>query len=139
MLELRLLQGSLLKKVLEAIKDLVTDANFDCSSTGFSLQAMDSSHVALVALLLRSPFLVFLQTIFSAKISIFIHDFEINRCINMMRYNSLLMIISETRTEVLMREIMWFRPAKSIMSLQMLVINVHRLLFRASLVRAFAI
>lgn len=54
MLELRLVQGSLLKKVLEAIKDLVTDANFDCASTGFSLQAMDSSHVALVALLLRS-------------------------------------------------------------------------------------
>ncbi|XP_024391672.1 proliferating cell nuclear antigen [Physcomitrium patens] len=54
MLELRLVQGSLLKKVLEAIKDLVTDANFDCSTTGFSLQAMDSSHVALVALLLRS-------------------------------------------------------------------------------------
>ncbi|GAV56804.1 PCNA_N domain-containing protein/PCNA_C domain-containing protein [Cephalotus follicularis] len=55
MLELRLVQGSLLKKVLEAIKDLVNDANFDCSSaTGFSLQAMDSSHVALVGLLLRS-------------------------------------------------------------------------------------
>ncbi|CAI9770785.1 unnamed protein product [Fraxinus pennsylvanica] len=54
MLELRLVQGSLLKKVLEAIKDLVTDANFDCSATGFSLQAMDSSHVALVSLLLRS-------------------------------------------------------------------------------------
>ncbi|PKU74198.1 proliferating cell nuclear antigen-like [Dendrobium catenatum] len=54
MLELRLVQGSLLKKVLEAMKDLVTDANFDCSATGFSLQAMDSSHVALVALLLRS-------------------------------------------------------------------------------------
>lgn len=54
MLELRLVQGSLLKKVLEAVKELVTDANFDCSATGFSLQAMDSSHVALVALLLRS-------------------------------------------------------------------------------------
>ncbi len=54
MLELRLVQGSLLKKVLEAIRELVTDANFDCSGTGFSLQAMDSSHVALVALLLRS-------------------------------------------------------------------------------------
>jgi len=54
MLELRLVQGSLLKKVLESLKDLVTDANFDCSSSGFSLQAMDSSHVALVALLLRS-------------------------------------------------------------------------------------
>lgn len=54
MLELRLVQGSLLKKVLDSIKDLVTDANFDCSATGFSLQAMDSSHVALVALLLRA-------------------------------------------------------------------------------------
>ncbi|GMH30570.1 hypothetical protein Nepgr_032413 [Nepenthes gracilis] len=54
MFELRLLQGSLLKKVIEAIKDLVVDANFDCSTTGFALQAMDSSHVALVSLLLRS-------------------------------------------------------------------------------------
>ncbi|KAK2983254.1 hypothetical protein RJ640_023374, partial [Escallonia rubra] len=54
MLELRLVQGSLIKKVMEAVKDLVNDANFDCSATGFSLQAMDSSHVALVALLLRS-------------------------------------------------------------------------------------
>lgn len=33
---------------------MVTDANFDCSPTGFSLQAMDSSHVSLVALLLRA-------------------------------------------------------------------------------------
>lgn len=54
MLELRLVQGSLIKKVIESIKDLVNDANFDCSATGFSLQAMDSSHVALVSLLLRS-------------------------------------------------------------------------------------
>ncbi|XP_073131274.1 proliferating cell nuclear antigen-like [Henckelia pumila] len=54
MFELRLLQGSLLKKVLESLKDLVTEANFDCSASGFSLQAMDSSHVALVAFLLRS-------------------------------------------------------------------------------------
>ncbi|KAF7153639.1 hypothetical protein RHSIM_Rhsim01G0234300 [Rhododendron simsii] len=53
MLELRLVQGGLLKKVLESIKDLVNDANFDCSATGFSLQAMDSSQVAVVALLLR--------------------------------------------------------------------------------------
>ncbi|KAM1152198.1 hypothetical protein EV1_034495 [Malus domestica] len=43
-----------LKKVLESIKDLVNDANFDYSSSDFSLQAMDSSHVALIALLLRS-------------------------------------------------------------------------------------
>ncbi|KAJ0967109.1 hypothetical protein J5N97_024026 [Dioscorea zingiberensis] len=54
MFEVRLVQGSLLKKVVEAIRELVTDANIDCSSTGLSLQAMDSSHVALIALLLRS-------------------------------------------------------------------------------------
>jgi proliferating cell nuclear antigen len=40
--------------VLDSIKELVTDANFDCAPTGFSLQAMDSSHVSLVALLLRA-------------------------------------------------------------------------------------
>ena len=54
MFEARLNQAGLLKKVLDSIKDLVTDANFDCSATGFSLQAMDSSHVSLVAMQLRS-------------------------------------------------------------------------------------
>ncbi len=41
-------------QVVEAIKDLIDDANFDCNSSGFSLQAMDSSHVSLVALQLRA-------------------------------------------------------------------------------------
>lgn len=54
MFEARILQGSILKKVLESIKDLVTDANFECTANGFALQAMDSSHVSLVALMLRS-------------------------------------------------------------------------------------
>jgi len=47
-------EGAMLKKITEAMKDLVTEANFDCSTTGISLQAMDSSHVSLVALLLRA-------------------------------------------------------------------------------------
>eukprot|EP00735_Rhodelphis_limneticus_P009361 TRINITY_DN2705_c0_g1::TRINITY_DN2705_c0_g1_i1::g.27438::m.27438 TRINITY_DN2705_c0_g1::TRINITY_DN2705_c0_g1_i1::g.27438 ORF type:complete len:260 (+),score=88.76,sp/Q43124/PCNA_BRANA/62.55/7e-121,PCNA_N/PF00705.13/2.1e-55,PCNA_C/PF02747.10/3e-54,Rad1/PF02144.11/1.9e-06,Rad9/PF04139.8/3e-06 TRINITY_DN2705_c0_g1_i1:78-857(+) len=54
MFEARLSQGSLLKKMMEALKDLVDVANFDVSRTGISLQAMDSSHVSLVALLLRN-------------------------------------------------------------------------------------
>eukprot|EP00037_Helgoeca_nana_P012759 m.116538 g.116538 ORF g.116538 m.116538 type:complete len:266 (-) comp21631_c0_seq2:160-957(-) len=53
MFEARLVQGSLLKKILESVKDLVESANWDCSSNGISLQAMDSSHVSLVSLLLR--------------------------------------------------------------------------------------
>ena len=40
--------------MVEAIKDLIDDANFDCNSTGFSLQAMDPSHVSLVSLNLRA-------------------------------------------------------------------------------------
>lgn len=54
MFEARLTQAGLLKKVLEATKDLVTDGNFECSTAGFALQAMDSSHVSLVSLNLRS-------------------------------------------------------------------------------------
>jgi len=54
MFEARMTEGGMLKKITEAMKDLVTEANFDCSTTGVSVQAMDSSHVSLVALLLRS-------------------------------------------------------------------------------------
>jgi len=53
MFEARLAKAGIFKKLLDAIKDLVTDANFDCTTNGISLQAMDSAHVSLVALLLR--------------------------------------------------------------------------------------
>jgi len=53
MFEARLAEGHILKKIMDSIKDLVDSANFDCSSTGISLQAMDSSHVSLVTLMLR--------------------------------------------------------------------------------------
>ena len=84
MFEARLVQGSLLKKLLEAIKDFVQDANWDCSasgelcstlqplslhhltthlppsltalpfSQGVSMQALDSSQVSLVSLELEA-------------------------------------------------------------------------------------
>jgi proliferating cell nuclear antigen len=54
MLEARLVQGSVLRKVVDAVKDLVNEANVDVSSSGFSLQAMDTSHVSLIAMQLRS-------------------------------------------------------------------------------------
>ncbi len=38
MFEARLTQGSLIKKLIESIRELVTDANFDVSSTGLALQ-----------------------------------------------------------------------------------------------------
>ncbi|KAF2764787.1 proliferating cell nuclear antigen [Teratosphaeria nubilosa] len=54
MLEARLEQANLLKKVVDAIKDLVQDCNFDCNDSGIALQAMDNSHVALVSMMLKS-------------------------------------------------------------------------------------
>jgi len=53
MFEASLAHAGLLKKILEAIKDLVVQTNFECTKTGVSVQAMDSSHVSLVSLRLR--------------------------------------------------------------------------------------
>ncbi|KAL1412465.1 proliferating cell nuclear antigen [Vanrija albida] len=54
MLEARVKQAAVLKKLLDAIKELVTDGNLDCSDEGIALQAMDNSHVALVSLKLAA-------------------------------------------------------------------------------------
>jgi len=53
MFELTLTQGDVFRSVIGAITELVAEANFDCSEEGLNLQAMDSSHVSLVALQLR--------------------------------------------------------------------------------------
>jgi proliferating cell nuclear antigen len=54
MFEARLTQGKILKQIIEAIKDLVQEANIDCTDDEISIQAMDSSHVSLVSVSLRS-------------------------------------------------------------------------------------
>jgi len=54
MFEARLIQGRILKQIIEAIKDLVQDTNIDCSDDEFQIMAMDSSHVSLVHVVLRS-------------------------------------------------------------------------------------
>mmetsp|Transcript_32586 Transcript_32586/g.50562 ORF Transcript_32586/g.50562 Transcript_32586/m.50562 type:complete len:261 (-) Transcript_32586:39-821(-) len=53
MFEATIQHAVLLKRILDSLKDLVLQANLDCSPTGISLQALDQSHVSLVALLLR--------------------------------------------------------------------------------------
>ncbi|TFK65726.1 proliferating cell nuclear antigen [Pluteus cervinus] len=49
MLEAKLAEAGTFKKLLESIRELVTDANFACNEEGINLQAMDNSHVALVS------------------------------------------------------------------------------------------
>ena len=70
MFEAKLTQSSLLKKVLDALKEIVEDTNLDCTASGettppatplvdhtppgIKCQAMDTSHVALVSFELNS-------------------------------------------------------------------------------------
>jgi proliferating cell nuclear antigen len=54
MFEARLLEGAILKKIAEAIKDIQKGGvNFHCSSDGIRMEAMDSSHISLVSLFLQ--------------------------------------------------------------------------------------
>ena len=45
--------GSVLKKIVEAIKDIVNNVNLEATPKGISMQAMDPTHVALVGLILN--------------------------------------------------------------------------------------
>ena len=54
MFEARLVQGRIFKQIIEALKDVVSDANIDCTADEISIQAMDSSHVSLVQVALQS-------------------------------------------------------------------------------------
>ncbi|KAG8900586.1 proliferating cell nuclear antigen [Tulasnella sp. 403] len=53
MLEAKVESPVIIKKLLDAIKELVSDANFECNEEGLQPQMMDNSHVALVAVHLR--------------------------------------------------------------------------------------
>jgi proliferating cell nuclear antigen len=53
-MEARLESPVTFRKILDALRELVEEANIDCNQSGLSLQAMDASHVALVAMHLDS-------------------------------------------------------------------------------------
>ena len=60
MLEARLLQGGMLKKIIESIRELVVDANLDCDESGISMQvrsptiSIKFTHHLLLSLILVS-------------------------------------------------------------------------------------
>ena len=56
MFEARLEKGDILKKTMDALKDLIKEAVWDVSGQGLSLQSMDSSHVSLVQVSFRKWF-----------------------------------------------------------------------------------
>jgi len=54
MFQAKLNEVHVLKKIVEAIKDIVNVVNIDANPNGLSFQAMDLSHVALVSLVLHA-------------------------------------------------------------------------------------
>ena len=53
-LELQTVQASSFRILIEALKEILTDANFEFDSAGLKLVAMDSSHTVFVHLRLNS-------------------------------------------------------------------------------------
>lgn len=52
MFEAKLEQAGTLKKIIEAIRDMLGECNFECNDNGISLQSLDKSHIVLVSLVL---------------------------------------------------------------------------------------
>ena len=53
-LEVRTVQSSAFRILIEALKEILTDANLEFDETGIKIMAMDSSHTVLVHLKLNS-------------------------------------------------------------------------------------
>ena len=54
MFEAKLIQGSLLKRVLETVKNLSNKATLVCSKEGIQLEAMDHYQVSLMNVIIRA-------------------------------------------------------------------------------------
>ena len=49
-MEVRFSEAGVFKKIVDGMREMITETNLDCSSDGMTLQCMDSNHVALVSL-----------------------------------------------------------------------------------------
>ena len=54
LLEVKTVQTSAFRVLIEALKEILTDANFEFSESGLKVIAMDSSHTVLVHLKLEA-------------------------------------------------------------------------------------
>ncbi|KAF0987732.1 hypothetical protein HZS_5409 [Henneguya salminicola] len=50
MFEATFIQGTLFRQIIDALKDLVTDVNIECTAGGLRAQAMEPSHISLASL-----------------------------------------------------------------------------------------
>jgi proliferating cell nuclear antigen len=50
MVEIEFSEAGLFRRIIDSLKGLVEDITFDCGPKGMSLQAMDASHISLIAM-----------------------------------------------------------------------------------------
>ncbi|KAJ4456373.1 putative Proliferating cell nuclear antigen [Paratrimastix pyriformis] len=93
MFELRFEAASLLKQIIDAIKELTDQCTIEVSSTGLALQAMDSSHVSLITFKLKAEFFASYRC-----------DRTLNLGLNLKVLNKLLKTVSNTDKATLRAE-----------------------------------
>jgi proliferating cell nuclear antigen len=99
MFEAKIQKGSLLKKIVEALRELVTDANIDCTPEGINMQAMDSSHVSLVSLTLRND--GFLEFRCDRNLSLGLSLINLGKILKCAANNDVVTLRSEDQPDVL--------------------------------------
>ena len=99
MFEARLVQGKIFKQIVESIKDLVTDANLDVSEEEISMQCMDGSHVALVAVQLTAA--AFDQYRCDRPLSLGLNSGNLSKILKMMKKDDIVVLKSEDEPDAL--------------------------------------
>lgn len=99
MFEAKLGQGKTFKQVIESIKDLVTDANLDVSEEELSIQCMDGSHVALVAVQLGAA--AFEHYRCDRPLSLGLNSGNLSKILKMMKKDDALILKAEDDPDAL--------------------------------------
>ena len=100
LLEVKTVQSSAFRILIEALKEILTDANLEFDSTGMKVMAMDSSHTVLVHLKLHSDKF---ETYFCKnKIIVGVHMINLFKLIKTMGNNETLTLYIEEENESLL-------------------------------------
>lgn len=86
-------------QIVDAIKNLVQDCNFDCNESGMALQAMDNSHVALVSMVLKTE--LFNRWRCDRNLALGINLTSLNKVLKSLQSDDLLSITAEDTPDVI--------------------------------------
>ena len=99
MFEARLVEGYIMKHIIDALKDLVNDTNVECGPEEISVQCMDSAHVSLVAVELAST--AFEQYRCDRQLTLGVNSANLSKIFKMMNKDDILLMKAEDEPETL--------------------------------------